>query len=537
MRKKKAIEPTAVLVLAGLSVALVDVVCRIFLKKIIGDQGYAYYNYAWQTCFFLMLFSVRGISEAVSELMSERLADRQYKNAHRIFVGSGMYVLFVSVIAAACAYLFSRQLLPKGGEGAIPAFRILLPAIFLTGILGVMQGYFRAYRNMMPTVISKVVEAAVGAAVTLGVGMAMSSCADGVDSVSKASCKAAGSAFGPMTGAMSGILVMMLVFSINRRKIHKHIINDKHHAEGVESVKRSILQQIKPLAFSMGFFGAGIYIDQMLFASIMAEKGIDGGTVAKMFSRFSGMYLSVLLVPFTLACVSSAMLASHVRKCFVSRKFRDLKQKIHDGIRNTMLFVIPISALLSAFAFPLMRIFFGKHTEMAGWMLVFGSCAVIFYSLSAITGRVLLEIGQSAVLSKNELTALLVNVVLTIVLTSAIPLDGFSVMIANLAAGIFLSMLNQKTLRKCIRYQPEYQMTYIYPGLAAFGMAASAMALYGIMEYLFENSVVSLLVAISAAIVLYFIYYVLLTHIKEEELRKMYMGNTLVRMMKLLKIY
>lgn len=56
MRKKKAIEPTAVLVLTGLSIAVVDVVCRIFLKKIIGDQGYAYYNYAWQTCFFSCCF-------------------------------------------------------------------------------------------------------------------------------------------------------------------------------------------------------------------------------------------------------------------------------------------------------------------------------------------------------------------------------------------------------------------------------------------------------------------------------------------------
>lgn len=96
MRKKKAVEPTAVLAFTGLSIAVVDVVCRIFLKKIIGDQGYAYYNYAWQTCFFLMLFSVRGISEAVSELMSERLADRQYKNAHRfLWEAECMYCLSV----------------------------------------------------------------------------------------------------------------------------------------------------------------------------------------------------------------------------------------------------------------------------------------------------------------------------------------------------------------------------------------------------------------------------------------------------------
>ena len=60
-----------------------------------------------------------------------------------------------------------------------------------------MQGYFRAYRNMMPTVISKVVEAAVGAAVTLGVGMAMSSRASGLDSVLKARYGAMGKRIWP----------------------------------------------------------------------------------------------------------------------------------------------------------------------------------------------------------------------------------------------------------------------------------------------------------------------------------------------------
>lgn len=537
MRKEKTVELTAGLVFFGISIAVMDVVCRSFLKKIIGDQGYAYYNYAWQTYLFLALFLMRGISEAVSELMLERLADKQYKNAQRIFVGSGMYVLVVGVIAALCAYLFSRQLLPKGGEEAIPAFRILLPVIFLTGMLGIMQGYFRAYHNIMPTVVSKFVEAAAGVLVTLGAGMAMSRRASGLDSVLKARGGAAGSAFGPVAGAMSGILFMLLIFSMNRRKLHKYIVNDKHPAETVNSVKRSILQQIKPLVFSTGFFWVGIYLDQMLFALIMVEKGIDGGATAKMFSRFSGMYLPMLFLPFVLADVSATVLIPSVKQYFAVRKFRVLKQEINFQIRKAMFWIIPITAFLSVFAFPLMRVFFGENTQMAGWMLVFGSCAVIFYSLAVITGRVLLEIGQSAALSKNELAALLVNVILTIILTSALPLEGFSVMVANLAAGVFLSLLNQKTLRKCIRYQPEYQLTYIYPGLSAFAMAMTAMLLYVMVDYLFGRVLISLLVIIPIAGSLYFVYYVLLSHVSEEELKRMYMGHLLVRMMKWLNIY
>lgn len=353
----------------------------------------------------------------------------------------------------------------------------------------------------------------------------------------KAVYGAAGSTIGPGAGVLTGILFMLLIFSVNRRRIKIRVARDTHPEESWNKILRVILFMLTPVIFSTCVYNVSSYVNQTLFAPIMMEKGYSGQEVAKMFNQYSGMYLVLTNVPIALANASSTALIPSIARSFALRKFRDVKSQINEAVRMTMVIAIPAAAGLSALAFPIMRILFGKNTQMAAWMMVFGGCAVIFYSLSTITNGVLQGIGQQTVPLKNAAISLLVNVAVLIIMTSVMPLGAFPVMLSNLAYGICMCVLNQKALRRHVRYQPEYQMTYVYPGLAAFAMGASAMVIYYVVNKIFHQTVIALAMAVPTAGILYFIYYVLISKIKEEELRNIYFGNKIVWLMKKIHIY
>lgn len=169
-KKNSFVKQASFLMAAGLLVRVIGLLYRPVMKANIGELGYAYYGYAYTVYFILLLISGYSIPVAVSKLMSERLVKKEYKNAQRIFKGSLIYVLITGGLASLVAFVFAEQLLPKGGEEAALALRVLAPTILLAGLLGVLRGYFQAHSNMMPTSISQILEALVNACVAVTMG-------------------------------------------------------------------------------------------------------------------------------------------------------------------------------------------------------------------------------------------------------------------------------------------------------------------------------------------------------------------------------
>lgn len=170
-------------------------------------------------------------------------------------------------------------------------------------------------------------------------------------------------------------------------------------------------------------------------------------------------------------------------------------------------------------------------------MLVAGGSAVLFFSLSTITNGVLQGIGKQTVPLKNAAISLIANVAVLVCLTKFTPLGAYSVMIANLAYGICMCILNQLALRKYLKYKNEYVNTYLKPLAAAAGMGVTAWIVYYGLYVLIHRNLICLIVAIPAAVIVYMLLYVIITKIPEEEMRRFPMGTKLVRILRMIHIY
>lgn len=75
------------------------------LSSIVGNMGMGYISLAQNAYMILLMIASFSIPQAVSKLISERIALKDYKNAQKIFHGSLIYAAIVGgIVALVCLF-------------------------------------------------------------------------------------------------------------------------------------------------------------------------------------------------------------------------------------------------------------------------------------------------------------------------------------------------------------------------------------------------------------------------------------------------
>ena len=155
------------LMVAALISKIIGMLYKSPLTTLIGRESFACFQFAQNAYFILLMIASFSIPQAVSKIMSERIAFKRYRDAQRVFKGALLYAVIAGGIAALVCIFGASILVPDNMANARLALQMLAPTIFVSGILGVFRGYFQAYRNMLPTSISQILEQIAVATVAL----------------------------------------------------------------------------------------------------------------------------------------------------------------------------------------------------------------------------------------------------------------------------------------------------------------------------------------------------------------------------------
>lgn len=525
------------LMIAGLISKVIGLLYRTPFRGYVGQLGYGYYGYANNVYVILLLISGYSIPTAVSKLVSEKIAMKQYRNAQRIFKAALLYGVIAGGFMGVICYAFAEQLLPKGAEGAVMALRVLAPVIPLSTILGVLRGYFQAHNNMMPTSISQVLEQIVHAVIAVVAAVAAIQMFS-TDADSKAVYGAAGGTLGTGAATVAAILFMLLVYYASRRTIQRQIEKDKHKSvQSYRKIFKNLILLMTPIIFSSFVYQASAYVDQTIFAPLMLAKGEEADAITKIYGVFSGQYMQLINVPIALASASSVAMVPAVAASAAMGNMKEARSKIHEGIRFTMFISIPAAVGMGVLAFPIMSLLFPNSPDEAGIMLMVGSVSILFYGVSTISNGVLQSIGKPAIPLKNAAISLGVNVLVLCALTWFTGLGIYSVLIATMAYSLSVCILNAMALKKYLGFKNEFLNTYGKPVLAAAGMGVLSWIVYYGLYIFLRSNIICLAVSITVSVFAYLILYVMITKIDSAELRRFPMGSYMVKLLRIIKIY
>lgn len=524
------------LMVAALISKIIGMLYKSPLTTLIGRESFACFQFAQNAYFILLMIASFSIPQAVSKIMSERIAFKRYRDAQRVFKGALLYAVIAGGIAALVCIFGASILVPDNMANARLALQMLAPTIFVSGILGVFRGYFQAYRNMLPTSISQILEQiAVATVALLASGFMVRHFANaGEDTLQRWS--AAGATMGTGAGVCTAFLFMLFVYRVNLKTIAKKIKNDRVSVnESYRFIMKIILLIAAPIILSAFIYNVNGYINGVMYTSILGWKGVPNSLVKQNYAEY-GFFMTLINIPLTLASTAPTSMMPEVSAQYAIGDLEETKRKIDQATWIAMLISIPASVGLAVLAQPVTRLIFPSTEGVAGQLMVIGVITVILNSTSNISNGVLQAIGKANIPMINAAISLGVDIVFLALVLVFTNMGIYAVVLAMVVYALVMCVLNDRALKKYLGYKNPWRSAYFVPILASIPMGIVAVVVYKLVYVVIGSNFISLIPSIALAMVVYFVGYLAVAKPKKEDLAALPGGTRLAQAAQKLKI-
>ena len=159
-KKQNFLQGTAMLAMATAVVKIIGALYKIPLNAVIGEQGFGYFNTAYDIYNVLLMISTAGLPVAMSRMISQASSLGHYNQVRRIYRTAQGIFLGLGITGSLLMTLFCRQLADfQNQPDAWAAIGCLGPAVLLICVMSAFRGFFQGQGNMIPTSVSQVLEA------------------------------------------------------------------------------------------------------------------------------------------------------------------------------------------------------------------------------------------------------------------------------------------------------------------------------------------------------------------------------------------
>lgn len=268
----------AILAVGILVVKLIGMFYKIPLLNIIGEQGSADFNNAYNIYSVLLTISTAGLPVAVSKLVSEADALGRRNQVRRTFRLALALFLILGVLSFLVMFFGSEQLAGLMNDSmAAPGIRALAPAVICVGCLSAFRGYAQGHGSMTPTAVSQIIEALCK--LTVGLGLAYWLVGHGAD----ASHAAAGAITGVTVGTIVALAYMLMNFLITRSQ-EPQLADDR--PDEPATILKHLLMIAVPITISSSMVGIVTVIDTSLVQGQLQRALLENQDTWNLYGNF-----------------------------------------------------------------------------------------------------------------------------------------------------------------------------------------------------------------------------------------------------------
>lgn len=535
----------SILAIASIVVRIIGIAYRIPMINIIGDEGMGYYGTAFNVYNIALLLSSYSLPLAVSKMISARLANKQYRNSVRILRAALAYATAVGGITAAVIWFgadfFAAEVffMPY----AAFALKTLAPTVWIMAYLGVFRGYYQGQGTMVPTAFSQVFEQIVNAVVSVAAGSILFNEALKVEVLKGESGSgysnawgAAGGTIGTGAGAFTALVFLLFLFVLYKKNIKRQVKRDRSGSlESYGEITRVLFFTVIPVVVSSAIYNVNSVLDNGILAYNFASKGLDAEFVSQ-WGVYTGKYHLLINVPMAVSNALSSSLIPSVSRAVAMGDKKMVRAKVAAAIRFSLLIAIPSAVGLTVLAGPVNNLLFSGDNSLAIRMTLYGSIAVVFYSVSTVTNAILQGVDKMHLPIIHAVISLVLHLGALEVMALVFNLGIFSMVYANILFALFMCFLNHRSIRKLLGYRQEIKKTIVLPLLASAVMGACAFGVYNLIHLGVRSNAICTMGAIFAAVVVYGVLLIKFGCLGEKELYEMPGGTRLLSLLRKMRL-
>lgn len=526
-----------ILAAASILTRIMGIAFRIPLTRIIGDEGIGAYSNAYEIYNLALLLSTYSIPIAVSKLVSARESQKQYINSFRVFKTAMIFALFAGTLAALVTFFgaeFFSETLFKSVSSAIP-LKYLAPTIFVFAVMGVLRGYFQGKNTMLPTAISQLLEQFVH--VVVGLVAAIAFMKIYADSEFKVAYGAAGGTFGTLVGAVVSLLFLGVIFFMYYPTLKRRFRRDSGaKTEDYQTLLKLVLITILPIILNQTLYSLSGTLDSVLLNSVLDSKGIPEETRLVLWGRYSSKYRLLANLPLSIASAIGVAVIPNIVRAHTEKNTRLLYEKTAQAVKFNMMIAIPCAFGLAVLAKPVMLVLFNDTTEMTPLLMQLGAFAIVLYAYSTTSSNVLQGLSMLRYPVFHAAAGIVSYVIIDYILLSFFDFGVYALIVGHTIFPFVVSVLNWLRIQMETGYRQEVFRTFLMPMVCAAVMAVNSYFFYLGLYTLTENELISLIVTIILAAIIYFLLMILTKTLNEKEIYDLPMGGRIVRFAKTIGI-
>lgn len=527
----KFIQGAAILGMAGVVIKLLGAVLRIPLTNLIGDAGMSYYGFAYTIYGALLVLATAGVPVAISKMVSERIAVGEYKNAHKVFKVASAILFGIGLLSFTICYVGGEAITKAlGNPDAAMAVKAIAPALLFVPMFSAFRGYFQGRQNMNPTAISEITEQLVR--VIVGLFLAWRLLHKGLKAA------AAGASFGASAGSIAGLGIIVVIYFLNRKTIHRKITLNNQHVEKTGVIVRKIVAIAVPIIIGSEIMPMMTLIDTGIIMTRLQATGWSYEEAKSLYGLLSGFCNSLIAFPQVFTQAVAVSLVPAIAAAFKVQDFNGphgVHESIRLGYRTTMIMAFPCAFGIFALAEPIMLLLYPaqKASAIAAVpTLMIMAISVIFLAILQTSVGVLQSIGKQNIPVINLAIGCVGKVIVTYILVGIPSFNIKGAAIGTMIAYVVALILNNHAVKKYTGTTFNYNLTYLRPCAAAALMGVCAFAGHKLVMMVTNHNSIATMVGILIGVVTYVVLIFVLKAITMEEVETMPGGTKLTKILR-----
>ena len=384
MKKKKETISTGILALliSQILIKIVGLAYKLYLtnKQGFGDTGNAIYSGGFQIYALLLTFSSTGVPNAISKLVSERVAIGDNKGAHKIFKIAFFTFALLGLIGTILLFIGAKVIANKWLEIPETEYSLitLSPSIFFVSITAVIRGYFNGLQNLSTTAKSQTIEQIFKTLLTIILVEIVASLTR-----NNTILMAAVANLATTIATIFSFIYIYMYYRFRRKEIGTDILQSVNYVPTrIRKTLKKILKESIPISLSSLMSSFGKNID--LFTIVKSLKSFMPEEQAKIqYGILSGKIDTLCILPLSLNIPFVTGMVPTISRTVAQGDKEELNKKINFFLKTTMLIAIPSTIGMIIFSEQIINLLFPNANS--GAMLLKINGMSIFFAMVAQT--------------------------------------------------------------------------------------------------------------------------------------------------------
>ena len=492
----------AVLSFAGILVKVLSLLYIPVLRQpwMLGDKGYGIYGAAYTVFAFVFVLANSGISVAISKIVSELIAKKNYKDAIVSFKIARMLLLIAGIFLSILMFALASPIAAFINKRSMLAIAALSPSIIFTVVASAYRGFFQGRGNMFPTAVSQIIEQITNIIFTLGLA-ALFLKYGGLE------WACAGGALGTGVAAMASVIFLIIYYRKNKNfKVSEPYSDINIERYSYKQLLKTILSYSFPITLCIGLQYAGSVVDASNTMWRLRASGFSLDTASTLYAYLL-YYQQLLMAPIAISTALMSTILPAISEAVALKDHILTQKRMAFAYRLCFMFTIPAALALSVLSAPIFRLLsFGPRYDL----MLYGSSALIFLTIVQIQTAILQGSGKLYRVVFNLVMGIVGKIIINYILIGIHGINIYGAIVGSISGYLISIVLNYFTIQKHLKVDQNLVKRTVKPIISAAVMSIAVFIVYkGILLLPLFKSKAYLFVALAtatASVIGFFVY-------------------------------